>query len=137
MSMASQEPISPSPAPAPLRGRRVLVVEDEPFIALNLVFGIEQEGGVALGPATTVAEALRLIETELPDAAIVDVDLPDGTIEPVLQVLRPRVPVIVHTGVGLPDHLRQAHPDVEVCSKPTPPIDLVRRLRRGGMDEAY
>ncbi|KKM08324.1 hypothetical protein LCGC14_1725010, partial [marine sediment metagenome] len=84
-----------------LAGLTVLIVEDEPFIALDLAFGVEEAGGVPLGPASSVAQALRLIENELPDAAIVDVDLPDGKIGPVLAVLRPRVPVVVHTGVGL------------------------------------
>ena len=72
-----------------LAGLRVLIVEDEPFIALDLAFGVEEAGGVPLGPASSVAQALRLIENELPDAAIVDVDLPDGKIGPVLAVLRP------------------------------------------------
>jgi len=112
-----------------LAGLRVLIVEDEPFIALDLAFGVEEAGGVPLGPASSVAQALRLIENELPDAAIVDVDLPDGKIGPVLAVLRPRVPVVVHTGVGLPESLREAHPELLVCTKPTAPSELARRLR--------
>ncbi|EDQ05821.1 hypothetical protein DSM14862_02805 [Sulfitobacter indolifex] len=112
-----------------LAGLRVLIVEDEPFIALDLAFGVEEAGGVPLGPASSVAQALRLIENELPDAAIVDVDLPDGKIGPVLAVLRPRVPVVVHTGVGLPETLREAHPELLVCTKPTAPSELARRLR--------
>ncbi len=113
-----------------LKGARVLIVEDEPFIALDIAYGVEQAGGVVVGPATSVAEALRLIEAERPDAAIVDVDLPDGSIEPVLSVLRPSVPVVVHTGVGLPFALRQAYPDLEVFRKPTPPSVLAMRLYR-------
>lgn len=112
-----------------LAGLTVLIVEDEPFIALDLAFGVEEAGGVPLGPASSVAQALRLIENELPDAAIVDVDLPDGKIGPVLAVLRPRVPVVVHTGVGLPESLREAHPELLVCTKPTAPSELARRLR--------
>ncbi|WP_459033247.1 response regulator [Roseivivax sp. CAU 1761] len=112
----------------PLRGARVLVVEDEPFIALDIAWGVERAGGIVLGPAPTVAEALRLIAETRPDGAIVDADLPDGTIAPVLAVLRPAIPVIVHTGVGLPEPLRRAHPDLAVYSKPTPPAILARRL---------
>lgn len=112
-----------------LAGLKVLIVEDEPFIALDLALGVEEAGGVPLGPASSVAQALRLIEDELPDAAIVDVDLPDGNIGPVLAVLRPGVPVVVHTGVGLPETLREAHPESLVCTKPTAPSELSRRLR--------
>ena len=112
-----------------LAGLKVLIVEDEPFIALDLAFAVEESGGIPLGPAPSVAQALKLIEGALPDAAIVDVDLPDGKIGPVLAVLRPKVPVVVHTGVGLPESLREAHPELLVCTKPTAPSELARRLR--------
>lgn len=112
-----------------LRGLQVLVVEDEPFIALDLAFGVEEAGGTALGPASSLAQALALIEAVRPDAAIVDVDLPDGDIGPVLDVLCDEVPVVVHTGVGLPERLRRAHPEVQVCIKPTSPAELAKRLR--------
>lgn len=114
------------------QGARVLIVEDEAFIALDIAYGVEQAGGVPVGPATTVAEALRLIEAERPDSAIVDVDLPDGSIEPVLRALRPSVPVVVHTGVGLPETLSQAYPDLEVFRKPTLPSTLTSRLYPDG-----
>lgn len=112
-----------------LSGLKVLIVEDEPFIALDLAFGVEEAGGFPLGPASSVAQALKMIEEQVPDAAIVDVDLPDGKIGPVLAVLRPEVPVVVHTGVGLPAQLREAHPELQVCTKPTAPSELARWLR--------
>lgn len=113
-----------------LSGCKVLVVEDEPFIALDLAFGVEEAGGTALGPASTVAQALALIETSRPDAAIVDVDLPDGDIGPVLDTLRPDVPVVVHTGVGLPKRLRDIHSELRVFTKPTAPSELTQRVRQ-------
>ena len=99
-----------------LAGLKVLIVEDEPFIALDLAFAVEEAGGIPFGPAPSVAQALKLI-------------LPDGKIGPVLAVLRPKVPVVVHTGVGLPESLREAHPELLVCTKPTAPSELARRLR--------
>lgn len=111
-----------------LGGFKVLIVEDEPFIALDLAFGVEDAGGAPVGPASSVAQALRLIEDARPDAAIVDVDLPDGNIGPVLAALRPDVPVVVHTGVGLPEQLRRVHPELQVCTKPTAPSELAKRL---------
>ena len=45
-----------------LAGLKVLIVEDEPFIALDLAFGVEDAGGIPLGPASSVAQALKLIE---------------------------------------------------------------------------
>ena len=67
--------------PTSLRGARILVVEDEAFIALDLVMAIEDAGAIAVGPAATVAEALELISFDPPDGAILDVNLPDGTVE--------------------------------------------------------
>jgi len=108
-------------AARPLAGARILVVEDEPFIAFDLQMAVEEHGAVVIGPASTIAEALDLISREAIDGAIVDVNLPDGTIGPVLDALPKRVSVVVQTGVGLPPEIRAAHPDVPVFSKPTAP----------------
>ena len=80
------------------------------------------------GPAATVAEAIDFLHTERPDAAIADVHLPDGTIAAFLDALPPGIPVVVHTGVGLPADVTARHPDVPVYSKPTEPGILLARL---------
>jgi ActR/RegA family two-component response regulator len=80
---------------------RVLIVEDEPFIAFDLVHAIEDAGGEPVGPASTIEEALALIDANGIKAAILDVDLPDGHIGPVLEALSGTIPIVVHTGVGL------------------------------------
>lgn len=111
-----------------LKGVRILVVEDEPFIAFDLMMAIEEAGAVAIGPAATVAEALDFIGNEPPDGAILDVNLPDGTVGPVLEALPPTAAVVVHTGMGLPPELQALHPGVPVFSKPTEPVLLLRRI---------
>jgi len=63
-----------SPASLSLKGARILVVEDEPFIAFDLMMAIEEAGATAIGPAATVAEALDFIINEPPDGAILDVN---------------------------------------------------------------
>jgi CheY-like chemotaxis protein len=123
------EPLFAGPQlPDSLKGARILVVEDEAFIALDLVMAIEDAGAIAVGPAATVAEALELIRFDPPDGAILDVNLPDGAIGPVLDALRAIAGVVVHTGAGVPPDLRAAHPEVAVFSKPTDPFDLLRRI---------
>lgn len=114
--------------PASLRGARILVVEDEAFIALDLVMAIEDAGAIPVGPAATVAEALELISHDPPDGAILDVNLPDGNVGPVLDALAKIAGVVVHTGAGLPPDLRAAHPAVAVFSKPTAPRHLLLRI---------
>ena len=114
-----------------LAGARILVVEDEPFIAIDLVLAIEDAGGKAVGPAATIREALELIETQPPDGAVLDVNLPDGHVGAVIEALPRTASIVVHTGVGLPAEIRQARPDIPVFSKPTPPVRLLSQLARG------
>lgn len=113
---------------ATLKGARILVVEDEPFIAFDLIMAIEEAGAVAVGPAATIAEALDFIGNEPPHGAILDVNLPDGTVGPVLDALPKTAGVVVHTGVGLPPEIRAVHPNVPVYSKPTAPAILLERI---------
>ena len=74
--------------PAPGRGRLVLVVEDEALIALHLEFILKRHGWRVLGPAASVAQALRLLdENELPDVAVLDVNLQGEPVVPVASAL--------------------------------------------------
>ena len=111
-----------------LAGAKILVVEDEPFIAFDLMLAIEDAGGKAIGPASTVREALELIEMGIPDGAVLDVNLPDGNVGPVIDALPAWTSIVVHTGVGLPPEVRAAHPDIPVFAKPTPPLQLLGQL---------
>ena len=109
-------------------GTRVLIVEDEPFIAWDLAQAVESAGGIVIGPAATLAQALALIHASVLEAAILDVNLPDGHIGPVLESLRQHVAVVIHSGVGLPHEVRERFPHVPVYFKPTPAEVLTRRL---------
>ncbi|HKY81619.1 MAG TPA: response regulator [Sphingobium sp.] len=60
-----------------LAGKRILVVEDEYFIASDLTRALATEGAIVVGPVGDVARGLRLAENSL-DAAILDVNL-EGT----------------------------------------------------------
>lgn len=125
--MTAPEPSAPAPG-SRIHGIKILIVEDEPFIAFDLMMAIEDAGAIAIGPAATVAEAIDFLGNERPDAAIADVHLPDGTIAAFLDALQDQIPVVVHTGVGLPPEVRTRHPGVPVYSKPTAPDILLARL---------
>ena len=58
------------------RGRRIVVVEDEPHI-LDLVRTTLENAGFVVSGATTGLEGLERIREELPDLAVLDVNLPD------------------------------------------------------------
>jgi DNA-binding NtrC family response regulator len=111
-----------------LNSAAVLIVEDEPFVALDLALSVEEAGGSVVGPAGTLKEALSLVSGEI-SGAILDVHLLDGDVSPVLHVLMARgVPVVVQTGGGLPARLKEAYPDLLVLRKPNDASRLVAKL---------
>ena len=112
---------------------RVIIIEDEFVIARSLMFLLESNCCQVVGMAATVREALRLIDTEAFDAAIVDIDLKGTSAAPVAEeLLRRQARFVFLTGYGnlemLPEHLRE-HPHLE---KPAEPHLLLSALRRSG-----
>lgn len=107
----------------------VLVAEDEPFIALDLVLAIEDAGGLVVGPAASVEEALALINATPVAGAILDVNLIDGDISPVAELLLELgIPIILQTGIGLPTDLAARYPKLVVNIKPCFAAQLVAQL---------
>jgi CheY-like chemotaxis protein len=100
----------------PFAGRRLLVVEDELLIALELKHIVEQLGGIAVGPAGSVEGALQLLSETTPDAALLDANLRGRRVTPVAQACQDRaVPFAVVTGYGrleLEEPLLQSAPRV-------------------------
>ena len=72
----------PAHGPGLQGSRRVLVVEDEPIVAMLLENQLAEAGAVVLGPAGSVGEALRLIDAAAAEGglsgAVLDIEL-DGT----------------------------------------------------------
>lgn len=102
-----------------LKHQTILIVEDDPFVALDLLEAVERMGGRPVGPVATVAAALALIETMAIDSAILDVQLADRDITPVaLRLIAMGKPLVFQTGTGLPPSLREAGGDLPILSKP-------------------
>lgn len=84
---------------AELAGLRVLVVEDEFLIALDIEDALAELGCEVAGPVASVTDALDLLEQAGCDLAVLDVRLGDGSTAPVAQILRRRgIPFVVLTG---------------------------------------
>lgn len=83
-----------------LNGRWVLVVEDDYFIANDLLRQFKESGAEVLGPVASVEHALALIAaTPQIDGAVLDVNLRDVMVYPVADALRDRgVPFVFATG---------------------------------------
>jgi CheY-like chemotaxis protein len=71
-------------------GLRVLVVEDEPVVAMCLEDILEGLGCETVGPATRLAEGLALAENEELGAAILDINLAGERSTPIAEILRRR-----------------------------------------------
>lgn len=84
-----------------LQGKRILLVEDEVIIAMMLEDMIIKLDGIAVGPATNLQVGMDLARTEAFDAAVLDVNLGDGTSTDVANILAERqIPFILATGYG-------------------------------------
>lgn len=86
-----------------MEGCRVLVVEDEGLLALELKLMLEEAGAQVLGPEPDERGAMRQIDGALAGqglgAAILDVNLGGHTCERVAARLRElNVPFVLHTG---------------------------------------
>jgi DNA-binding response OmpR family regulator len=102
---------------APKR-QRILIVEDEPFIALALEAMLLELGFDVAGSAAQVSAALELIGREQIDGAILDVNLGSQRIDPVADILAARAcPFFFTTGYGI-SGLPARHAGRAVLHKP-------------------
>jgi CheY-like chemotaxis protein len=127
----SSSPAAPSPRsvddPA---GRRVLIVEDDPFIALALEETLREFGFVVAGTARNVASALRMAAAADIDIALLDVNVGPERIDPVADLLAGRdCPFVFTTGYGRAG-LPEAHACRAIVEKPFYTEELIGALRR-------
>ena len=101
-----------------MRGKRFLIVEDEPMVAMDMQSMLGAAGCIVIGPAGTLEEAKRLLAGEHCDAALVDVNLRGEPIDPLLLALRKEdVPFAFVTGYG-PRVLSRTFEETVTISKP-------------------
>jgi len=112
---------------AALGGLRVLVVEDDYFVAQVLVDLLEDVGAVVIGPIGWVDEALALIAdgTDRFDGAVLDVNLHGSKSYPIADALTARsIKFIFATGYGA-DALDEPYRHCPRCEKPFDQTALV------------
>jgi CheY-like chemotaxis protein len=107
--------------------RRVLIVEDNSWIALLMAEEVTELGCAVVGPARSLSDALTMARGENLDAALVDINLGQDTAFPLAEVLADRnIPFTFITGVSeAPDAPFQ---DVPVLPKPFGSAGLRRVL---------
>jgi CheY-like chemotaxis protein len=112
-----------------LAGRRVLVVEDEMLIAMEIGDVLKALGCEVVGPAAKLEDALELSGKETFDAAILDVTIRGGQVFPVAEKLLERnIPFVLASRYGdwaLPETMR----DLPRLTKPFTATDLEDLVR--------
>ena len=84
-----------------LAGSRILVIEDEPLVAMMVEDMLVECGVEVVGPASTLAEALALAGAAEFDAALLDLNLNGERSDGVAALLRERgIPFVYATGYG-------------------------------------
>jgi PAS domain S-box-containing protein len=95
-----------------LEGKRVLVIEDEPLVSMEIESNLANAGCEIVGPAATLDRAKSLVETADYDAALVDVNLKGQPVDELATLLtKKNRPFAFVTGYGrdaLPSGFRGA-----------------------------
>jgi DNA-binding response OmpR family regulator len=112
-----------------LKEQPILIVEDDPLIAMVLADAVVSAEGFVVGPVASVKEALLLIGQQRIAGAILDANLADRDVTPVaLQLAEQGIPFVIHSAVGLPAELAILLKDVAVVLKPQVPDLVIERL---------
>ena len=115
-----------------LEGRRILVVEDEFLIAMEVEDVLRALGAEVVGPFGRLKPALGAVQNEVLDGAVLDVRLDGETSEQVAAELVSRgVPVLLTTGY----ESEQLPPDLRHLPRLRKPFD--ERDLRDMLEQAY
>jgi CheY-like chemotaxis protein len=86
-------------ATMPLADQRVLVVEDEYYLAADTAEALQRAGATVLGPFASEQGALDKIKSEAPTIALLDINLGRGPSFDIARVLKQRgIPLVFITG---------------------------------------
>jgi CheY-like chemotaxis protein len=95
-------------APSPIKDRRILVVEDDWFIAETVADLLAKEGADVFGPAATLAEAAQLANYWPIDIAVMDLNLHGQRADDlVVELARKDIPVVVVTGYDVKEQVAE------------------------------
>ena len=112
-----------------LAKRRVLIVEDEYYLADDMAQALRQLGAEVIGPIPDRDGALTLLSSGGPiHLAVLDINLQGEMVYPVAEMLRERgVPFVFATGYD-PESVASGYENVPRWQKPFNHTDLARAL---------
>ena len=118
-----------------LAGRRILIVEDEFLLVLELKRRVRAAGGAVVGPVGSVERALARVRDGRLDGALLAVDLNEQPITSLAEALRERgVPFLLVTASGeaVPDEPALRAASVVTTGASTAGLDRAMARAFGG-----
>jgi CheY-like chemotaxis protein len=116
-----------SQAARAVEGKRILLAEDEVLVGMMVHEMLTGFGFSVVGPMTDIDAAIKAVQTEAIDGAVLDVNLGGDLIYPVADMLMERgVPFVFVTGYD-DDSIDERYVDVPILRKPIEP-QLLHRL---------
>ncbi len=107
----------------------VLIVEDEFLIGMDMEIMLQDCGYGTFGPCDTVLSAMQTLDDNDVDAAVLDLDLRDGSSVPVAKRLRAQdTPFVFST--GRPGRIPEAFTDTPRLTKPCSLVELRRAMSK-------
>jgi DNA-binding NtrC family response regulator len=108
---------------------KVLVVEDQVMIAMDVELILYDNGAQAVETAASCELAIEKLASFRPDVAILDINLGTGTSLPVAEILLDRrIPFIFATGYGDSSMLPETMAAAVILQKPFEATALTRAL---------
>lgn len=123
-----EDPVARDPAQGGGAGR-VLLVEDQWLIAMDIAGQLEDGGYEIVGPASTLQNALALIEKERIDVGLLDVDLGGELSYPAAAAMNARGIAFAFLSGNTSAELDPAFRNQRLLSKPVGPQALIDALR--------
>jgi PAS domain S-box-containing protein len=115
---------------------RVLLVEDEALVAMMIGENLTEFGFQVIGPVATASEALAAARANHFDAAVLDINLGDGPVYAVAEILAKRgVPFVFVTGYDA-DSVDPRFSGVPILQKPIERDTLQKVFMQSGADRA-
>jgi CheY-like chemotaxis protein len=112
-----------------LKESRILLVEDQLIIAMDVEFMLSDHGVAATDTATSSTEAFEVLATVRPDAALLDFNLGQETSLPIADHLFENgIPFVFATGYGDNSMIPEKFSHVPIVSKPYDVNTLIATL---------
>ena len=109
----------------------VMIVEDDPFIAMDMEDSFLEAGFEVMGPFAHAETAIAACRSCVPDVATLDYRLGMGTSRRIAEELDSQsVPVVMVTGSTKEMRQKQVFRDREVFGKPCDMSELIQRARQ-------